>query len=148
MWLYYGDIHWTVTFTWVYWQMNRLLEMDNAIYEKYYVLQMDLILTNGWTLMEKLTWQWLYYGDGIFGLWIYLFTGPLHGTFRNHGRIFNPNYLEDYLKTTNWLRRRPAMNYKKLWKLNLRLCQKQDYQDSKKIFYNCINYAITLYYYH
>ena len=27
--------------------------------------------------------------------------------------------LEDDLKTTNWLRRRPAMNYKKLWKLNL-----------------------------
>ena len=94
MWLYYGDIHWTVTFTWVYWQMNRLLEMDYAIYEKYYVLQMDLILTNGWTLMEKLTWQWLYYGDGIFGLWIYLFNGPLHGTFRNHGRIFNPNYYD------------------------------------------------------
>ena len=98
-----------------------------------------------WTmqLMKNITYyKWMdYYGDGLFLVLAGLFIQTT-GTLK----------LEDDMKTTNWQRRRPVMNYRKLWsywaQLNSTACQKQVYQDSKKIFYNCINYTITLYYYH
>ena len=55
-----------------------------------------------------LLWRW-----NIFGLWKYLFTGPLHGTFKNHGRIFNPN-LHGYIEMGN-------ANYRKYFVLQMDL---------------------------